>query len=98
MDTRDMFNEGSEMLELTDAELEGACGGSHSHFSPFTNNFNNSNFSTAPVTQYAYANSSFGNVSFPSLNSIGSNGILSFGGGAQATNYYNYSVGYLPGQ
>jgi hypothetical protein len=97
MDTN-MFSQENEMLELTDAELEGATGGSHSHFSPFTNNFNNSNFSTAPVNQYAYANSSFGNVSLPSLGSIGPNSLFSFGGGAQATNYYNYSNGYFPAQ
>jgi hypothetical protein len=98
MNTRNMHIEENDLLELTDGELESACGGSSYHSNPFSHNFNNSNFSVAPVNQYAYANSSFGNVNLPLLSSVGSGSGLNFGGSSQATNYYNYSVGYVAGQ
>jgi hypothetical protein len=83
-------------LELTDAELENVCGGSHFPFNPFTNNFNNSNFSSGGVIQIASAN---GYANRNDTNTSANGGITNaYGNGGTASNDYSYRVGYFSGQ
>jgi hypothetical protein len=83
-------------MELLDVELESVCGGSPFQFSPFANNFNNSNFGTSMVIQIASANGYANRNNTTTFTEHDSTN--AYGNGGTASNDYSYRVGYFSGQ